>query len=75
MKVLLSLDERLLRRIDRAARARNLSRSAYVAQLAQHDMAPGRASIDAALDRLDRLFAHARSDGATQAIRAERDSR
>lgn len=76
-KVLLSVDERLLRRIDRRARAKGMSRSAYVAELARRDLSPSRASADAALARLDRLFerADASAGDATAAIRAERDAR
>jgi hypothetical protein len=80
-KVLLSLDDRLLRRIDRAAREMGLSRSAYVARLAQRElgMAKGAGASPAAraaLARLDRIFAIApRSEESTAATRAERDAR
>ncbi|TAM56249.1 hypothetical protein EPN52_14115 [bacterium] len=74
-KVLLSLDERVLRRIDRAAKAQGLSRSAYVARLAQQETASRGLSPEAALRRLDRLFARQPSGDATAAIRAERDAR
>ena len=37
-KVLVSLEEALLRRIDRVARARGLTRSAYLAEIAQRDV-------------------------------------
>ena len=37
-KVLLSIDDSLLNRIDRAARARGLSRSAYLSQLAMQEL-------------------------------------
>ncbi|MEO6835345.1 MAG: hypothetical protein ABI231_05490 [Candidatus Tumulicola sp.] len=52
-----------------------MSRSAYVAELARRDTSPGRASVDAALERLDRLFERARTGDATAAIRAGRDAR
>jgi metal-responsive CopG/Arc/MetJ family transcriptional regulator len=79
-KVLVSLDDALLRRIDRVARSRGLSRSAYLAQLAQLDLArvdgPGTSpAARAALAQLDELFATASSDeDSTDAIRAERDA-
>jgi hypothetical protein len=65
-KVLVSFDDGLLRRIDRAARADGQSRSAYLSALAESD---------AALRELDRLFADAPGDDATAVIRAERDAR
>jgi hypothetical protein len=79
-KVLVSLDDELLRRIDRIARSRGLSRSAYLAQLAQRDAArstgPGAMpGVRRALARLDELFAVSPADDSTVAIRAERDAR
>lgn len=79
-KVLVSVDDALLRRIDRIARSRGLSRSAYLAGLAESDArrlgGPG-ATEEArgALARLDRLFAQTRGGDSTEAIRAERDGR
>ncbi len=79
-KVLVSFDDALLRRIDRAARARGLTRSAYLAQLAEGDAArevgPGKdPAVRAALDKLDRLFADAPAGDSTAAVRAARDAR
>jgi hypothetical protein len=79
-KVLVSFDDRLLRRIDRAARASGKSRSAYLARLAESDAAgrsgPGKTpGARAALKRLDRLFAAAPAGDSTAAIRAARDAR
>ncbi len=79
-KVLVSLNDALLRRVDRIAKARGLSRSAYLAELAERDAArsdgPG-ASPGArrALARLDTLFAGGPAEDSTAAIRAERDAR
>lgn len=80
-KVLVTLDEKLLARVDREARRRGLTRSAYLARLAATDVesrqGPGRrARVRHAFSRLDRLFsvAGARED-ATAAIRRERDAR
>jgi metal-responsive CopG/Arc/MetJ family transcriptional regulator len=79
-KVLVSLNDALLRRIDRIARARGLSRSAYLAELAERDAArstgPGRTrAARRALARLDELFARESAEDSTVAIRAERDAR
>lgn len=79
-KVLLSLDEALLARIDRLAKQRGMTRSAYFAQLARDDIArttgPGRQpSVRRALARLDRLLADTASGDSTAAIREQRDAR
>lgn len=60
-KVLVSLDERVVARIDRAARRQGLSRSAYIEQLAVADLAsekgPGAdPSVRAAMAAVDDLF-------------------
>jgi hypothetical protein len=79
-KVLVSIDERLLRRVDRAARAAGESRSGYLSRLAEADAAgrsgPGRTpAARAALRRLDRLFEDAPAGDSTEAVRAARDTR
>ncbi|HUB98189.1 MAG TPA: type II toxin-antitoxin system HicB family antitoxin [Solirubrobacterales bacterium] len=79
-KVLVSLDDRLLKRIDRAAKASGESRSAYLARLAEDDAARGRGpgkepGVRAALRRLERLFADAPATDSTAAVRAARDAR
>jgi metal-responsive CopG/Arc/MetJ family transcriptional regulator len=79
-KVLISVDQRLLRRIDRTAREKGLTRSAYLAQLAEQDIArtlgPGRdPAARRALRSLDRLVEEAPPGDSTAAIRAERDAR
>lgn len=80
-KVLVSIDDNLLARIDRAARSAGLSRSAYLAGLAQRDLGESRgpgASRQArrAVSRLQGLFdAHAGEEDATAAIRGDRDAR
>jgi hypothetical protein len=79
-KVLVSFDDTLLRRIDRAASSRGLTRSAYLAQLAERDAAsaagPGKTpAVQAALRELDQLFADSPSGDSTAAIRASRDAR
>lgn len=79
-KVLVSIDDALLRRVDRIAKARGLSRSAYIAELAERDAArfggPGASrAARRALGRLDRLFARGPHEESTAAIRSERDAR
>jgi hypothetical protein len=80
VKVLVSLNDALLRRVDRIAKARGLSRSGYLAGLAARDAArwegPG-ATVAArrAFSRLDKLFAGGPVEESTFAIRAERDAR
>jgi hypothetical protein len=79
-KVLVSLDESLLKRIDRAAKADGKSRSAYLADLAESDFSsgvgPGKSPpARAALRKLDSLFADAPAEDVTATIRAMRDAR
>jgi hypothetical protein len=86
-KVLLSLDDRLLRRIDTAAQRRGMTRSGFIAALARRELGSERgpgATPEAheALKRLDRIFAGAGAsagaadqDRSTAAVRAERDAR
>jgi hypothetical protein len=78
-KVLVSLNDALLRRIDKTAKSRGLSRSAYLAGLAERDTtraAPGVTRVARrALSRLDELFAGGPAEDSTTAIRSERDAR
>lgn len=79
-KVLVSFDDALLRRVDRVARSLGLTRSAYLAQLAQRDVAgvegPGTdPAVHAALQQLDALFADTPAEDSTDAVAAERRAR
>lgn len=79
-KVLVSLNDALLRRVDRIAKARGLSRSAYLAELAERDAARSDGlgaggTARRALARLDALFVGGPTEDSTVAIRAERDAR
>lgn len=79
-KVLVSLNDALLRRVDRIAKSRGLSRSGYLAELAERDAArsegPGTSrGARRALARLDDLFENGPTEDSTTAIRAERDAR
>ncbi len=79
-KILVSLDDKLLARIDKAARALGLNRSAYLSRVAAQEVdaahGPGRAVASRrALRRIDRLFAVNEHQGdVTKAVRQERDS-
>ena len=80
VKVLVSLEDSLLRQIDRRARRKGLSRSAYLAGLAARDVARGTgpggaAAVREALARLDALFAGSPQGDSTVAIREERNRR
>jgi hypothetical protein len=80
-KILVSLDDKLLARIDKAARSLGLNRSVYISRLAARELeashGPGRAApARRALRRLDDLFARNRRDGdVTTAVREDRNSR
>jgi len=79
-KILVSVDDKLLARIDRAAKSAGLSRSAYLAGLAARDLGDERGpgagrQARRAVARLQRLFdAHPSGEDAAAAIRADRDS-
>lgn len=80
-KILVSMDDKLIASVDRAARRLGLSRSAYLARLAAKDVGatsgPGREPrVREALAALDRLFAENPTPGdVTAIIREMRDSR
>lgn len=76
-RVLISIDERLLVRVDRAATRRGLTRSGYLAELATRDIGTGGGpGLDpgaaAALKALDDLYADAGTLDATAAVRSVR---
>lgn len=80
MKVLLSLDPRVLRQVDRRAAALRLSRSAYLQALAERDVAQSEGAgsdpdVKEALVRIDQLFAQCGSGDAARAVRTMRDTR
>ena len=82
-KVLLSLDQNLLRRIDAEARRRGVTRSGFVSRLLDDALGGGARPPPGgrprgALAPLDALFAARRGGGredATVAVRAGRDQR
>lgn len=79
-KILVSVDEKLLARIDQAARSAGLSRSAYLTGLARRELGEDRGpgagrAARRALSRLDRLFGtHPVHEDATAAVRGDRDA-
>ena len=80
-KVLISLNEGLLDRVDKAAAKRGLSRSTFIAQLAEREIdkarGPGQDRLARqAMKQIDDLFRQQRvSSDATAAVREARDSR
>jgi len=63
-RVLISIDERLLARVDQAASRQGMTRSAYLAQLAERDLqaaiGPGKnPTVRAAISALDALLGDA----------------
>jgi hypothetical protein len=80
-KILVSMEEKLVARVDREARRLGLTRSAYLARLAERELGaaqgPGRdPKVRQALADLDKLFAENPHPGdVTEIIRRMRDSR
>lgn len=80
-KVLVSIDDRLLERLDAEARARGMSRSALMAEMAAtglgEELGPGAdPRVHAALQRTRELFRDVRDPAdSTRVIREMRDSR
>jgi hypothetical protein len=80
-KVLVSLNDRLLERIDQAAKSRGMSRSALISEWAARELGeplgPGaRPEVHAAIERLQALLGKVDDpEDSTAVIRAMRDSR
>jgi hypothetical protein len=79
-KVLVSFDEKLLKRIDRAASTSGRTRSGYLAWLAETQIGrgsgPGKSpGAQRAMKALDRLLADSPPGDSTAAVRADRDAR
>jgi Ribbon-helix-helix protein, copG family len=80
-KVLISIRDDLLARVDRMARKRGLTRSAYISALASRDLEEGKGAgaqpaVRRAFEQLDGLFdTNAREGDATALIREQREAR
>jgi DNA-binding phage protein len=82
-KVLVTIEDNLLKRIDRSVRDRGLTRSAYVSELARRDLdaqlGPGAdPAVHAALDRLQQLgreMEYATDEDVVSLLRRTRDER
>jgi predicted transcriptional regulator len=75
-KVMISLPDDLLTRIDRAAAERRTSRSAFLQEAARRELGwPDPEAIDAALERGRVALERAGGFESTELIRTERDSR
>ncbi|MGI8424392.1 MAG: ribbon-helix-helix protein, CopG family [Chloroflexota bacterium] len=75
-KVMISVPDDLLDRIDRAAAQRRTSRSAFLQEAARRELGwPDPAVIDAALERARAALACASHFESGEVIRAERDAR
>ena len=75
-KVMISLPDDLLERIDRAAAAECTSRSAFIQEAARRQLGwPDSVAVDAALERARAALAGVGRFESAELIRAERDSR
>jgi predicted transcriptional regulator len=75
-KVMISLPDDLLERIDRAAAERHTSRSAFIQEATRHELGwPDAALVDKALERARAALAGAGRFESAELIRAERDNR
>jgi predicted transcriptional regulator len=75
-KVMISMPDDLLDRIDREAERRHSSRSALLQEAARHELGwPDPAAIDAAVSRARKALAGAGSFESAALVRAERDAR
>lgn len=75
-KVLVSIPDDLLERVDREAQRRRLSRSALLQEAAQHELGwPDTAAMDAAVDRARAALGGAGAFESVDAIRREREAR
>jgi predicted transcriptional regulator len=76
VKVLVSIPEDLLERVDREAEQRGLTRSGLLQQAARHELGwPDTATIDAALDRARTALAGVGSFESVDVIRSQREAR
>ena len=75
-KVFISLPDDLLERVDRAARRRSTTRSAFLQQAARRELGwPDADAVDAAIKRGRAAVASAGGFDSTELIRGDRDER
>jgi predicted transcriptional regulator len=75
-KVLISVPDDLLNRIDREARARRLTRSRFMEEAARHELGwSAEDAVDAVLARAREALAPYGSFDSSELIRADRDAR
>jgi predicted transcriptional regulator len=75
-KVLITVPDELLQRIDNEARARRLTRSAFLEEAARHELGwSGADAIDAALVRGREALVGAGAFEAAELVRSDRDAR
>jgi predicted transcriptional regulator len=75
-KVLISMPDELLQRVDREARARRLTRSAFIEEAARQELGwSGADAIDAALVRGREALAGTGRFEAAELVRSDRDIR
>jgi predicted transcriptional regulator len=75
-KVFISLPDDLLERVDRAARQRSTTRSAFLQQAARHELGwPDADAVDDAIKRGRAALASAGRFDSTELIRSDRDER
>lgn len=75
-KVLITIPDELLDRIDRAVKARKITRSRFIEESAQHELGwPAADSMDAAVNQAREALASAGRFESAGLIRRDRDSR
>jgi predicted transcriptional regulator len=75
-KVLITMPDELLQRIDREARARKLTRSRFLEEAARRELGwPPADALDAALERARDALARAGTFESADLIRRDRDAR
>jgi predicted DNA-binding protein len=75
-KVMISMPEDLLERVDRAAAERGKSRSAFLQEVVRHELGwPDPVAFDTALERGRRALARVGAFESTELIREQRDAR
>ena len=75
-KVMVSIPDELLQRLDYEAKKRSLTRSALLAAAVRRELErPGSKEVSAAIERSEARFQRAPAFDAARIVRADRDSR